>query len=154
MSTEPTAPDRRYALARGHEERDVYFRPIVVAAALIAVMIVGAAVGMRFVLFYYLERDARLSPAANPLAAAAGPRLPPEPRLLPKPEEQLDALRVEEDETLTTYGWVDRDEGVVRIPIEQAMELVAQRGLPKPQAAPQQPAAPVAPMPKVEADAP
>ncbi len=34
-----------------------------------------------------------------------------------------------------SYGWVDQPAGVVRIPIDRAMELLAQRGLPtRPQA--------------------
>jgi hypothetical protein len=39
-------------------------------------------------------------------------------------------LRDREDELLTSYGWVDRNAGVVRIPIEEAMKIVVQRGLP------------------------
>jgi topoisomerase IA-like protein len=31
---------------------------------------------------------------------------------------------------LESYGWVDKDKGVVRIPIEEAMRLIAERGLP------------------------
>lgn len=31
---------------------------------------------------------------------------------------------------LNRYGWIDRDRGVVQIPISRAMELLAQRGLP------------------------
>ena len=33
-------------------------------------------------------------------------------------------LRVQEVETLSTYGWVDQEKGTVRIPVEQATELV------------------------------
>ncbi len=33
-------------------------------------------------------------------------------------------LRVQEAETLTTYGWVDQEKGTVRIPVERATELV------------------------------
>lgn len=158
MSTEPTSADRKYALARGHEERDVYFRPIVIATIILVATLVLAAVGMRVLLFHFLDRDARLSPPANPLAAAAGPRLPPEPRLLPKPVEQLRALRAEEDETLSTYGWTDRANGVVRIPIDRAMDLVVERGLPEvepaPDAAPEESAGQEAEMPKAGADAP
>ena len=39
-------------------------------------------------------------------------------------------LRASEKEQLTTYGWVDRKAGVVRIPIERALDLAAQRGIP------------------------
>ena len=30
---------------------------------------------------------------------------------------------------LDSYGWVDKDAGVVRIPIEEAMKLTVERGL-------------------------
>ena len=45
--------------------------------------------------------------------------------------EQLAGLRQSEEETLTSYGWVDRKAGVVRIPIDRALDLVAERGVPK-----------------------
>ncbi len=37
---------------------------------------------------------------------------------------------VKQEEQLNSYGWVDQKAGVAHIPIEQAMELIAQRGLP------------------------
>lgn len=126
---------REPSLARGHEERDVSFRPIAFAAIGLAILIVASVVAMRVLFVFNLDREAQLSPPANPLAAVSGPRLPPEPRLLPKPVEQLERLRAEEKETLETYGWVDRQQGIVRIPVERAMELVAKRGLPETQTA-------------------
>jgi hypothetical protein len=39
-------------------------------------------------------------------------------------------MLAEENAALATYGWVDRDAGIVRIPIERAMELLVLRGLP------------------------
>lgn len=45
--------------------------------------------------------------------------------------EQLAGLRQSEEETLTSYGWVDRKAGVVRIPIDRALDLVVERGVPK-----------------------
>src|SRR5260370_1253870 len=41
---------------------------------------------------------------------------------------ELLAQRAEEDEKLNNYAWVDKQKGVVRIPIEQAMRLVAEEG--------------------------
>lgn len=38
-------------------------------------------------------------------------------------EEKLKTLRQEDAKTLTTYGWIDKNKGVVRIPIARAMEL-------------------------------
>ena len=43
----------------------------------------------------------------------------------------LKAFRAEEDAALTTYGWVDKGRGVARIPVEEAMRLLAERGLPR-----------------------
>lgn len=54
----------------------------------------------------------------------------PNPRLEIDERHQLDQIRMQEEETLATYGWVDQKAGIVRIPIERAMDLIAQRGLP------------------------
>lgn len=65
--------------------------------------------------------------------------LPPEPRLSglrPKPESpvrpsvELEQLRADENAILENYGWVDPNKGTVRIPIDQAIDMVAQKGLP------------------------
>ena len=39
-------------------------------------------------------------------------------------------LRAQEENVLETYGWIDKNASVVRIPIEEAMKLTVQRGLP------------------------
>ena len=54
----------------------------------------------------------------------------PSPQLEIDERTQLDKIRLNEEETLATYGWVDQEAGIVRIPIERAMDLIAQRGLP------------------------
>jgi len=43
---------------------------------------------------------------------------------------QLDSIRIKEEETLNSYGWVDESAGVVHIPIQQAMQLLVEQGLP------------------------
>ena len=52
-----------------------------------------------------------------------------EPRLQEHPAPDLQAIRAKEERILTTYGWVDKSRGVVRIPIEEAMKLVAEQGV-------------------------
>jgi hypothetical protein len=54
----------------------------------------------------------------------------PVPRLEVRPGASLAELRAAEDVDLNSYGWVDRNAGTVRIPIDRAMELILQRGLP------------------------
>ena len=51
----------------------------------------------------------------------------------------LERLRAADDATLTSYGWVDRKSGIVRIPIDRAIDLLAARGLPSKPQAPQAP---------------
>ena len=54
----------------------------------------------------------------------------PEPRLERTERTEINDFRMREEETLNSYGWVDEKAGTVSIPIERAMELVAERGLP------------------------
>jgi hypothetical protein len=54
----------------------------------------------------------------------------PEPRLEGNEVTEINDFRYQQDETLSSYGWVDQSGGVVRIPIDRAMQLIAQRGLP------------------------
>ena len=54
----------------------------------------------------------------------------PEPRLERNERIEINDFRLKEEQTLNSYGWVDEKSGVVRIPIDRAMQLVAQRGLP------------------------
>jgi hypothetical protein len=54
----------------------------------------------------------------------------PQPRLERNERVEIKDFRLREEQTLNSYGWVDEKTGVVRIPIERAMQLVAQRGLP------------------------
>jgi hypothetical protein len=54
----------------------------------------------------------------------------PQPRLERNERIEIRDFRVKEEQALNTYGWVDEKAGVVHIPIERAMQLVAQRGLP------------------------
>lgn len=54
----------------------------------------------------------------------------PGPAILVDEPATLGMFRETEELELTTYGWVDRNAGVVRIPIERAKELILERGLP------------------------
>lgn len=66
--------------------------------------------------------------------------VPPEPRLQTDPEADLAAYVRKEDRLLDSYGWVDRQRGIARIPIEAAMQRLARTGIPGfPQASPKEP---------------
>ncbi|MGI8469300.1 MAG: hypothetical protein ACR2N3_12695 [Pyrinomonadaceae bacterium] len=55
---------------------------------------------------------------------------PTEPQLQVNPVADMKQFREQENEKLNNYGWVNREQGVVRIPIEQAMKLIVEKGLP------------------------
>jgi hypothetical protein len=55
---------------------------------------------------------------------------PPAPRLQIDPRRDLKAVQATESSQLSSYGWANRPGGVVHIPIDRAMQLTAQRGLP------------------------
>jgi hypothetical protein len=54
----------------------------------------------------------------------------PEPRLLKSESLDLQKFRTGEEQVLNSYGWVDPQKGIVRIPIDRAIDIVAQKGLP------------------------
>src|SRR5580704_19658824 len=53
----------------------------------------------------------------------------PQPRLEKNERLEINQFRLREEQSLNSYGWVDQKAGVVRIPIDRAMQLIAQRGL-------------------------
>jgi hypothetical protein len=55
---------------------------------------------------------------------------PPGPRLQSNPEAELKRFRAEEEKRLNTYGWIDKQKGIVHIPIDEAMKKLARRGAP------------------------
>jgi len=71
--------------------------------------------------------DAGPTPVEAEKPRTAEQKLPPEPRLEIEPAAHLARLHAEEDAVLTTYGWVDKPSGVVRIPIDRAMKLIVER---------------------------
>jgi hypothetical protein len=87
--------------------------------------------GLVLGIFQYLLHREGGSPASRIESPAQDARqLPPEPRLEETPATDLKEMRAAEDQVLTNYSWLDKDNGIVRLPIDRAMELIAQRGLP------------------------
>lgn len=114
----------------GYEKRDVRFKPLLIAGVIFVLGWTLAFLLAWFVFRYLVLREARLSPPPNVLEQMYGREAPPEPRLQSDPRQDLLRMRAEQDALLDTYGWVDRQAGIVHIPIGRAMELLAQRGLP------------------------
>jgi hypothetical protein len=113
-----------------HETSDVNIRAILGFGAGLLLIAVAIHVAIWLLFGYFEGREAQHVQVDYPLAIGEGNRLPPEPRLQINPREDLRDLRAKEDAILESYGWVDRNAGVVRIPIAEAMKLTVQRGLP------------------------
>lgn len=75
------------------------------------------------------ERDAHDRRLHSPRAAQVAAF--PQPPLLVHPGREREKVQAAERTQLETYGWVDRRAGVARVPIERAMQLVVERGLPE-----------------------
>lgn len=116
--------------AGAHETSDVNVRAILGFGAGLIVAAVVIHLLVWFLFQFFNGREAVRVAPEYPLAIGQGSRQPPEPRLQTNPREDLRSLRAHEDDVLAHYGWVDKPAGVVRIPIEEAMRITAQRGLP------------------------
>jgi len=140
MSADPKAPGKPQPDER-HETRDA--PPGRIFAILAILVVLGLAI--QFAVRRFEQRLARLpakTDAWMPVGNGPGVSSPPSgtPLLQVAPAEDLRAFRACEETELQTYGWIDKTNGVVRIPVERAMELVLKEGLPtRSPAVPEQP---------------
>jgi hypothetical protein len=112
----------------GHEERDAGVRPIVLTGIGLALVLVVVGV-IVYVTFHYLTVRSASGLPSNPMAVFDS-QIPPAPRIEEHPAIDIQQLHAREEQTLSTYGWVDKSKGVVRIPLQRAMELQMERGFP------------------------
>jgi len=92
----------------------------------VVILIVIAAMLLLFRQF--LARGTALDPEPSPYAASPAPHDGPE--LQTDAASELRAIRAREELLLATYGWIDRERRIVRIPIERAKELLLERAEP------------------------
>lgn len=113
---------------RSHEPRDLRIKLVVFFGLSLTVTLVVSHVLLRAVFADFADAAARRDRPHSPLRADRV--LPPEPRLATHPGEDLEALREGENRRLGTYGWIDRERHILRIPIDRAMDQVIRRGIP------------------------
>jgi hypothetical protein len=63
--------------------------------------------------------------------------VPPAPRLQANPGVDLMQFKQQELDRLNHYGWINKDAGIARIPIDRAMDILARTGLPEIKGAPE-----------------
>ncbi|EIK94789.1 hypothetical protein PMM47T1_19873 [Pseudomonas sp. M47T1] len=93
---------------------------------LLAVLLCGGAVAL--LLGYLRDEAARQQPVLGSLERER--LLPPEPRLQATPFADGEAFRARALQQRDSYGWVDRDQGIVRVPLAEAQRLLIERGWP------------------------
>jgi hypothetical protein len=125
--------------ATGHETRDISIRAIVGFGVALAALTGVVLAAMWGVFRVFENREDKRDQPVSPMIAVNLRRTPSGPRLEPNPLAPRLAARAREDTILGTYGWVDPGAGIARIPIDRAMELLVQKGLP-----PSKPIAPAA----------
>ena len=112
-----------------HEASDVSPKPIFYFALGLVVLITLTLISMKS-LFRFLDQDTDRSDPQLSGVAAQRPKLPPLPRLETDPVSVRKQFFQNEQALIESYGWVDRKQGIVRVPISRAMELLIERGLP------------------------
>jgi len=131
-------------------DREIHLKGIVYSALGLVVIVIVSAALMWWLLRGFQKYDERHDERPTPIEAANPQQPPPAPRLQVAPgfagaleksdREDMQAEREKEDKALSQPGWIDQRQGIVRVPIETAMQLVVQRGLGPLGAAPAAPA--------------
>jgi hypothetical protein len=121
------AADHNDEYRGGYETRDLNLKGIAIfVVALVVTLVFVHLVAIQTFRFFVSHegKPAPYSYVKAPLTESIGAGL-----LVDAPRLLRD-MRQQEDQTLNTSGWVDRSRGIVRIPIDRAMDLIIQRGLP------------------------
>ena len=116
-----------------HEKSDAWVGAVVALGTGLFIVVLVIQLTVAWLFAEFKESVSREDAPLPALAAKERPRLPRDLRKIPPPVLQqseivdLKRLREAEDRQLTRYDWVDADAGVVRIPIAEAMRLLADR---------------------------
>lgn len=116
-------PDVRF------EEKDVRASAILKFAVYLLLATIAVLFLMQRLYVGFARHEASQQPPA-PIMHTPPDRQPPLPRLQQLPTRDLEEMRERESAALSSYSWVDPPSGIVRIPIDEAMRLVIERGLP------------------------
>jgi hypothetical protein len=97
--------------------------------ALVTLAVIGVIMLVVYGFWGFFVSQARKADQPKPPLAEKdyGNRLPPTPRVQATPGDDLARYRAAQDGKLASYGWIDKGSGTVRIPIDRAIALVAER---------------------------
>lgn len=126
---QPYAPGTPTDRGPGYEQRDANVKGLLQFAFWMAVVLIVTMFGMRWT-FDAFKKVEPMGPTVSPLVTENQRVLPPSPRLQSQPHLELADYCAAQQKEVTSYGWVDQQSGVVHIPIDRAMDLILERGLP------------------------
>lgn len=107
-------------------DRELNLKALIVFAVALSAVVVAMAALMWVLSGALRSRLIGQDPPPPRLPAARVQPLPPEPRLQAKPEDDMRRMRLEEELLLSNFEWVDEASGVARVPIETAIDLLAE----------------------------
>lgn len=113
----------------GYEVRDANINGLIRFAYWMAIVLAITLFGMKWT-FDYFKKAEPLGATVSPLVKPTDRPLPPNPRLQVQPHQELVDYCQTQQEEVNTYGWVNQESGVVRIPVDRAMDIIVTRGLP------------------------
>ncbi|HXA51532.1 MAG TPA: hypothetical protein VNV86_14545 [Candidatus Acidoferrum sp.] len=115
----------------GHETTDVNIWAVGrfgVGLVVMTLLSIGLLIGV--FRFFQQREEGRSTAEPNPIAVF------PHPQVLTDEPKNLARFRAEQEKDVTGYGWVDQSKGVVRIPVDQAIDMLLKKGVPvRPQTA-------------------
>ena len=113
-----------------HERRDVDVPALFTIAFLLLLSCISIFIVVTLMMRYFKAHEPAVTAGQSNIPAIRSKEFP-QPRLEVRPGANLAELRAAEDADLNSYGWIDRNMGTVRVPIDRAMRLLLERGLPE-----------------------
>lgn len=111
----------------GYERRDANIRSMLEFGFWLAMVLVVTLFAMKLAYHYF----AKMEPVGAPASPFMNVReIPAGPLLQATPHVDLQTYCEDQQQQVNTYGWVDQQAGVVRLPVDRAMDLILERGLP------------------------
>jgi hypothetical protein len=121
--------EREFGYGPRHESNEIEIKGILLSALGLVVMAVAILAVLGLVMKAY-ERQRSHELATRPPLFTTDIQ-PPGPHLQGNPATDLAQLRKHELQQLNSYGWVNPEKGIAHIPIDRALDILIQSGLPK-----------------------
>lgn len=125
----PTGVDAE-DLADGYERSDASLSWIAICFAMLLVALAVVLIVITTLEVLVTGLPATLGRPTDLVERLSNAPTPPPPRLEPAEGEQFTAYRAQSEQRLNQYAWIDRGSGRVSIPVQRAIDLLAERGLP------------------------